>query len=251
MLQINDLSYEIDSKQILDSINLSIQKGKFVGLIGANGCGKSTLLKNIYGNLKPKNSEVLLDGENIENIERKKIAKKLSVLAQSQHIDFDFTVENIVEMGRYSHNTIFSKNTGCPKQIIQKHLVDVGMIHLKDKSFSTLSGGEKQRVLIARAFAQETDFLILDEPTNHLDIKYQIQIMDIIKKQKKTVLAVIHDMNIASSYCDHIIALKDGKVVAEGSPLEIFTTENIENIFGIKSHIIEHPIKKTPFIIYL
>lgn len=251
MLQINDLSYEIDSKQILDSINLNIQKGKFVGLIGANGCGKSTLLKNIYGNLKTKSSEILLEGENIESLERKQIAKKLSVLAQSQQIDFDFTVENIVEMGRYSHHTIFSQNKTNSKKIVKKHLVDVGMLHMKDKSFSTLSGGEKQRVLIARAFAQETDFLILDEPTNHLDIKYQIQIMDIIKKQKKTVLAVIHDMNIASSYCDYIIALKDGKIVAQGSPLEIFTTENIENIFGIKSHIIEHPIKKTPFIIYL
>ncbi|MGL4944773.1 MAG: ABC transporter ATP-binding protein, partial [Fusobacteriaceae bacterium] len=134
---------------------------------------------------------------------------------------------------------------------VKKSLADVGMLDMKDKSFSTLSGGEKPRVLIARAVAQETDFLILDEPTNHLDIKYQIQIMDIIKSQKKTVLAVIHDMNMASSYCDHIIALKDGKIVAEGSPSQIFTSENIENIFGIKSHIIKHPIKNTPFIIYL
>ncbi|MBC2856872.1 MAG: ABC transporter ATP-binding protein [Cetobacterium sp.] len=251
MLQINDLSYEIDSKQILNKINLSIYKGKFVGLIGPNGCGKSTLLKNIYGNLKSKSTKILLDGENIDNIERKKLAKKLSVLAQSQQIDFDFTVENIVDMGRYAHNTFFSNNKVQSKEIVDKSLTDVGMFHMKDKSFSTLSGGEKQRVLIARAFAQETDFLILDEPTNHLDIKYQIQIMDIIKSQQKTVLAVIHDMNIASSYCDYIIALKDGEIVAEGEPSEIFTSENIENIFGIKSHIIQHPTKKNPFIIYL
>ncbi|MGL4252536.1 MAG: ABC transporter ATP-binding protein [Fusobacteriaceae bacterium] len=251
MLQIDDLSYGIDSKQILDRINLSIHKGKFVGLIGANGCGKSTLLKNIYSNLKPKGAKILLEGQNIDTIERRSLAKKMSVLAQSQQIDFDFTVENIVDMGRYSHNTLFSQDKNQNREIVKKSLTDVGMLDMKDKSFSTLSGGEKQRVLIARAFAQETDFLILDEPTNHLDIKYQIQIMDIIKSQKKTVLAVIHDMNMASSYCDHIIALKDGKIVAEGSPSQIFTSENIENIFGIKSHIIKHPIKNTPFIIYL
>ncbi|MGL5099416.1 MAG: ABC transporter ATP-binding protein, partial [Fusobacteriaceae bacterium] len=145
MLQIDDLSYEIDSKQILNRINLSIHKGKFVGLIGANGCGKSTLLKNIYGNVKPKNSKVLLEGENIAGIERKKLAKKLSVLTQSQQIDFDFTVENIVDMGRYSHNTLFSKDKNQNIEIVKKSLKDVGMLDMKDKSFSTLSGGEKQR----------------------------------------------------------------------------------------------------------
>ncbi|MGL4568562.1 MAG: ABC transporter ATP-binding protein, partial [Fusobacteriaceae bacterium] len=180
MLQIDDLSYGIDSKQILDRINLSIHKGKFVGLIGANGCGKSTLLKNIYSNLKPKGAKILLEGQNIDTIERRSLAKKMSVLAQSQQIDFDFTVENIVDMGRYSHNTLFSQDKNQNREIVKKSLTDVGMLDMKDKSFSTLSGGEKQRVLIARAFAQETDFLILDEPTNHLDIKYQIQIMDII-----------------------------------------------------------------------
>lgn len=244
MLVLESLSCDIEARRILENIDLNVKKGKFVGLIGANGSGKSTLLKNIYGLIEPNAIRIMLEGEALEKIGKKERAKKISVLAQHQKMDFDFSVREIVEMGRYAHGDSNQK-------IVEKSLDEVGMLDRKDSSFVKLSGGEKQRVLIARAFAQETDFLILDEPTNHLDIKYQLQIMDLIKRQKKTVLAVVHDMNIASSYCDYIVALKDGKVITEGSPQEIFTEENIEKIFGIKTHIITHPTKGVPYIIYL
>jgi iron complex transport system ATP-binding protein len=244
MLIIKDLSYMIEKNKILENINLHVKKGKFVGLIGANGSGKSTILKNIYNQIEENKQKIFLENLPLGQFKRQEIAKKISVLIQNQNLDFDFSVEEIVAMGRYVHRD-------CNEEIIEKVLKEVGLEEMRKKSFLTLSGGEKQRVFIARALAQETEILILDEPTNHLDIQYQLQIMDIIKKQKKTVLAVIHDMNIASVYCDYIFALKKGRIIAEGTPKDIFTTENIKNIFEINAHVITHPTKGIPYILYL
>ena len=244
MLIIKNLSYSIEEIEILKNINLHVERGKFVGLIGANGSGKSTILKNIYGEIENNRQKIFLENRSLEKFKKQEIAKKISVLVQNQNIDFDFSVEEIVGMGRYIYNDY-------DETIIKKVLREVGLEKIRKKSFLTLSGGEKQRVFIARALAQETDLLILDEPTNHLDIQYQLQIMDIIKKQKKTVLAVIHDMNIASIYCDYIFALKKGQIIAEGTPKDIFTVENIKNIFGLNAHVIIHPTKNVPCIVYL
>lgn len=251
MLKVKELFYQCEEQEILKNISFNIEKNKFVGIIGENGCGKSTLLKNIYGVLKKTKGDIVIAGMDLNHFSKKKLAQKIAVLAQSQKISFDFTVKEIVEMGRYAHNSFFKENILENKKIIEEALEVVGLLKYKDRNFFNLSGGEIQRVLIARALAQKTDLLILDEPTNHLDIKYQLQIMNIIKKQEKTVLAVIHDMNIASAYCDYIIALKNGKIVKEGKPIEIFTKKNIREIFNVEVEIIEHPQKKVPYMIYL
>ena len=248
MIKVKKLEYSIDNEKILENISVTIKEKKFVGIIGANGCGKSTLLKNIYRFLKYKNGEIIIDSIELSDYKSKALAKKMAVLAQKQNMNFDFTVEEIIEMGRYAHHD--SLFTSEKKEIIKEALQSVGLEEMKDRSFLTLSGGEMQRVLIARALAQNSDILILDEPTNHLDIKYQIQVMQLVKKTKKTILAVIHDMNIASSYCDYIYGMKKGKIEIEGKPENVFTKENIKKVFDVECEVAKHPKTDRPLIIF-
>ncbi|MGL4365071.1 ABC transporter ATP-binding protein [Cetobacterium sp.] len=249
MIKVENLDFKIDKKEILKNIKIGIEKKKFIGIIGENGCGKSTLLKNIYRNYIPKKNSIFLDGIELNNYSVKDLSKKLSVLSQNQKITFDFSVKEIVEMGKYNRSSLFSKNFF--KKDIDDALEQVGMLHLKESSFLTLSGGEMQRVLIARAIVQESDVLLLDEPTNHLDVRYQYQIMDLVKKLDKTVIAVIHDINIASQYCDYIFAMKDGQIKYEGTPEEVITSEKINEIFEIEVEVIKHPKNQKPVVIFL
>lgn len=248
MIKVKELEYSIDDEKILESVSITVKKRKTVGIIGANGCGKSTLLKNIYRFLKHKNGEIIIDNIELSDYKSKILAKKMAVLAQKQNMNFDFTVEEIIEMGRYAHHD--SLFTFEKKEIIIEALQSVGLEEMKDRSFLTLSGGEMQRVLIARALAQDSDILILDEPTNHLDIKYQIQVMELVKKTEKTILAVIHDMNIASSYCDYIYGMRNGKIEIEGKPEDVFTKENIKKVFDVECEIAKHPKTGRPLIIF-
>lgn len=249
MIKIKKLSFNIENKKILKDISIEIKKHKFVGIIGENGCGKSTLLKNIYKLYHPKEEKIFLQGKDLKKYSVKELAEKISVLSQNQKIAFDFTVEEIVEMGRYTKSSIFSKK-GDEKEI-NNALEKVGMLDKKCQSFLTLSGGEMQRVLIARSLAQESEVLILDEPTNHLDIRYQYQIMDLIKNLDKTIVAVVHDINIASNYCDYIFAMKNGEIIFEGDPQDVITKEVIKKVFEIDVEIVSHPITKKPVVIFL
>ena len=174
VIEVENLYYSIDDTNTLRDISLQVKEKKFVGIIGANGCGKSTLLKNIYRFLKPKKGKIKVNSIFIEDYSSKEIAKKISVLAQKQSMNFDFTIEEIVEMGRYAHQNSIFKNE-INNDIVKDSLQAVGMYDMRKRSFLTLSGGEMQRIFIARTLAQNTDILILDEPTNHLDIKYQLQ----------------------------------------------------------------------------
>ncbi len=250
MIRVENLKYSVDQRKILNDISILVKKKKFVGIIGANGCGKSTLLKNIYRFLKCNSGEIIIDELEISEYKTEFLAKKMAVLAQKHNMNFDFTVEEIVEMGRYAHQKSESNLKLSNKEIIEKSLKSVGMENMKLRSFLSLSGGEMQRVLIARALAQDSHILILDEPTNHLDIKYQRQVMDMMVKTDKTILAVIHDMNIASSYCDYIYAMKDGKIQVEGDPNSIFTKENIKDIFDVECEVLKHPKSDRPLIIF-
>ena len=249
MIKIDDLNFKIQKKDILKNVKLDIKEKKFVGIIGENGCGKSTLLKNIYRNYIPQKNSIYLDGIELNDYSVKELSKKISVLSQNQKIIFDFTVKEIVEMGKYNKSSLFSKKDH--EKDIDEALEKVGMKNLKEASFLTLSGGEMQRVLIARSIAQESEVLLLDEPTNHLDMRYQYQIMDLVKSLDKTVVAVIHDINIASRYCDYIFAIKDGEIKYEGTPEEIITVDKIKDIFQIDVSIIKHPLNKKPIVIFL
>lgn len=248
---IQGLSYSIDRVPIIDEINLHIEKGEFVGIIGPNGGGKSTLLKNIYRTLNPSKGTIILNDRNLLKLPQKELAKELAVLCQENAIPFDFKVYEIVSMGRHPHKGLFSQDTAEDFQIIKESLQIVEMLDFAERSFSSLSGGEKQRALIARALAQQAEFLILDEPTNHLDIKYQLQIFELLSNLNITIFAAIHDLNMAGMFCDRIYVIKDARIVASGTPEEVLTAENIRDIFGVQAHISIHPLTGKPQVTYL
>lgn len=241
-LQVKNLEFSIDKKEILKDISFEIPKGSFVGIIGPNGSGKSTILKNIYRLYKPDSGKILLDNKNLLNMKDKDCAKEIAVLAQESNSQFDFTVEQIVKMGRYPYKSVFEDYSKKDLDMVTDMLKRVGLEDYVGRSFSKLSGGEKQRTLIARALVQDTEFLILDEPTNHLDIGYQIQLMDLVKSLNITTLSAIHDMNMASMYCDYLIVMKDGKIKNCGSVKEVITEEMLKEIFGVNAYVGVNPM---------
>ncbi|MBS9774045.1 MAG: ABC transporter ATP-binding protein [Tenacibaculum sp.] len=238
-LEIKNIGVELDNKKIIHDVSFNVRKNSFLGVLGPNGTGKSTLLKSIYGVHKPFKGEINIDGEPLLTMPRKERAKKIAVLAQETGNNFDFSVEQIVKMGRYPHKKTLENYSKEDTEIVEKTLVKMNLQDFKNRSFNKLSGGEKQRVLIARVLAQESDFIILDEPTNHLDIGHQLEIMNIIKELNITVLAAIHDMNIASLYCDDLVILNKGKVFKKGIVEEVITKENLLETFNINVDIYE------------
>lgn len=250
-MQINGITYSYDEKEAVSDVTINVEKGEFVGIIGHNGSGKSTVLKNVYRAIAPDSGTITLDGENLLKMSYKKSAKKMAVVGQENKIPFDFLVEEMVAMGRTPHKKMFDIDTDEDKFIIHHALEHVGMEKKAKRHYQNLSGGEKQRVLLARTIAQESDFFILDEPTNHLDINYQMQIFDFIKRLKVTVLSAIHDLNMAALYCDRIYAMKDGKIVYSGTPEEVLTEERIYDVFGVKSSVVKHPVTGKMSITFL
>lgn len=251
MLEIKNLFYKVKGKNILEDVNIKFPKRKFIGIIGPNGAGKSTLLKNIYGIYTQNSGDIFVEGRNIKEISKKERAKKIAVLAQEDNTQFDFKIEQIVEMGRYPYKNIFENYSQKDRDIAIKMLEKTGMKKYIGREFKSLSGGEKQRVLIARALAQETPILILDEPTNHLDIGFQLQLLHLIKHLDITVIAALHDLNVAAIFCDYIYVMKDGKKIEEGVPEEILTVKNLKNIFGIDCYIGKNPINNKIQISYM
>ncbi|MEI3169090.1 MAG: ABC transporter ATP-binding protein [Lachnospiraceae bacterium] len=234
-LAVKNLDYEIGNERILDQISLEIKEGEFVGLVGPNGCGKSTLLKHIYRTYKPKGQTVFLDGKDIMDLSAKKLAGELAVMAQENQLEFDFTVRDMVMFGRYAHKKFLEGDTAKDRELCEKCLREVGLSGYETRSYLSLSGGEKQRVLLARVLMQESRYIVLDEPTNHLDVSYQYQIMDILRNQDVTVFSSIHDLNLAALYCDRIIFLYQGKIVDRGTPEEVLTKENIRKVLWHRS----------------
>ena len=251
-LEVEDIKYSIDQKLIVKGVSLGIEEGDFVGLIGPNGCGKSTLLKNIYRVYKPDSGKVYIDGRETSKMVSREIAREMSVMQQENNVEFDMTVYDMVMLGRFAHQNLWNNDKIREREIVENAIKEVGMEGYEDRSFLSLSGGEKQRTLVARALVQQANLIILDEPTNHLDIGYQYQIMNILKSQKDlTVFSSIHDMNIAACYCDKIIMMKAGRIVKVGTPEEVMTPEMIKGLFGVDTEISVNPTTGKPNIIYL
>ncbi|ENK1243763.1 ABC transporter ATP-binding protein [Clostridium botulinum] len=236
-LDIKNINVEFKNKSVVQDACISVKKGEFVGIIGPNGSGKSTLLKTVYRIYKPKLGTIYLEGKNIFTIPIKDMATKLGVVSQFNHVAFDIKVEDMVLMGRSPHKKMLEKDNEYDYKIVREMLEKVDMIQYAKRSFSTLSGGEKQRVLLARALAQQVELLILDEPTNHLDIKYQIQILNLVKSLGITVLVAIHDLNLAAAYCDRIYVMHKGRIAASGKPKEVLTTKLIKEIYEVDSTV--------------
>ena len=237
-IESQDITVNIGRKNIIEGINLSVSKRQFVGIIGPNGSGKSTFLKCVYRILKPSKGVIYFDQFKQAELSVKASAKKVAVVSQHNYYNFDFKVIDVVLMGRSPHKKIMEGDTEADYQIAYSSLKIVGMESFAERNFSTLSGGEQQRVILARALTQQTECIVLDEPTNHLDIKYQLQFMDIVRSMDISVVAAIHDLNIAAEYCDMIYAMKDGKIFGEGTPESLLTEEFIYRVFEVRAEIV-------------
>ena len=250
-LSVKDLDYIIEGTKVLDAVSLCVEEGGFVGLIGPNGCGKSTLLKNIYKTYKPERNAVFISGKDVMEMPPKEMAGEVSVVAQENNVEFDVEVLDMVMYGRYAHRRFLEGEKKEDIELCRQFLREVGMEGYEHRMYLSLSGGEKQRVLLARALTQQSRLIVLDEPTNHLDVRDQYLIMQTLKKQKITVFSSIHDLNIASMYCDKIILMDRGRIVAVGRPEEIITEKYMQEVFGVRSQIKVNEITGKIQIYYL
>ncbi|MCF3106178.1 ABC transporter ATP-binding protein [Streptomyces roseoverticillatus] len=240
-VDIEDLSVEIAGARLVSDISLRAGSGRFVGLIGPNGSGKSTLLRCVYRALRPVSGTVRLDGDDLHALGAREGARRLAALPQESASEFDFTAGEVVAMGRLPHQRSGTRVTARDTEVCAAALERVGAAHLAGRSFPTLSGGEKQRVLIARALAQEPRVLVLDEPTNHLDIAQQLEVLALVRDAGLTVLAALHDVDLAATHCDELYVIRGGRIVASGPPDEVLTAELLAGVFGVRAHRVPHP----------
>ncbi|MBR4685681.1 MAG: heme ABC transporter ATP-binding protein [Candidatus Methanomethylophilaceae archaeon] len=240
-IETKDLNISVPKRRIVEAASIHVDDGEFVGLLGPNGSGKSTLLKTVYRTMKRESGEIEFNDRPLDEISLKESALLMSVVTQHNYYNFDFKVEEVVMMGRTPHKKTMEMDNQEDKRIVQESLERVDMLDFKDRNFSSLSGGEQQRIILARALAQQTPCLVLDEPTNHLDIKYQLDVLDIVKSLGCTTLCALHDLNLAAQYCDRIYILYQGHIVKEGTPEEVITEEMIQRIYGTKASVEMHP----------
>lgn len=241
IIEVKGLSYYIREIGICKNINVKFNDNKFTGIIGPNGSGKSTLLKQIYRVLEPSSGAIYLQNTNINDIDSKEFAKMLAVLPQENNSDFDYTVEDVVLMGRFPYHNIFNTSSIYEKDfdLLKECISLVGLMNSEKRIFRTLSGGEKQRVLLARALITKSTVLILDEVTNHLDIGYQYKILELLRELGLTIIAAIHDLNLAMKFCDEVVLINAGEVIEVGRPKDIISENVLKNIFKINANIIE------------
>ncbi len=240
-VEVQNISWGVEVQQIIKSIYLEAYPGELIGVIGPNGSGKSSLLRLIYRFYPPDAGAIYLDERDILTMSIKETARRMAVVVQERDNNFNFTVYEMVMMGRTPHKKLLDADTAEDDVIIRNSLEHVGMLSLAQRDFHTLSGGEKQRVLIARALAQHARVLVLDEPTNYLDLRYQFEIMELIRSLSITTIAAMHDLNLAAAYCDRIYLLKAGEVVAHGQPQDVLTAKQIKSVYGVDVEVEVRP----------
>lgn len=238
-LVVEDLGWTVNTRRILDGVSFAVEAGEFVGLLGPNGCGKTTALRCIYRALRPKTGRVLLDGHDLWRMSRQAVARRVAVLAQDTGGEWEYTVEETVAMGRTPHKRLLEPTTLLDAEIVARALADVTASHLAGRDIVTLSGGERQRVLLARALVQQPELLVLDEPTSHLDLGFQLDLLSLVRERGTTTLAVLHDVNLAAAFCDRIALLRDGRVLAFGSPKDVLTPALLAYAYGINATVTE------------
>lgn len=231
------ITWSVSGRRILDSLSLTAESGQFTGIVGPNGSGKSSLLRCLYRALRPDAGSVALDGQDIRAFSRRELAAKLAAVLQESLAECHFTVLEMVLMGRYPHHGAFSRLSWEDLSCARRSMQAADLVGLEDAPFQTLSGGEKQRVLIARALCQNSPALILDEPTNHLDIRHALSLLGQIKRLGLTTLAVLHDLNMAAAFCDQVFVLEQGQVAASGPPAQVFTPELLRTVFGVEAEV--------------
>ncbi|ELS31787.1 MULTISPECIES: ABC transporter ATP-binding protein [Pseudanabaena] len=252
-LSTQNLSLAYEKKNIIQDLTLTIPTGKVTALVGANGCGKSTLLKGLARLLKPTDGVVYLDGKSIAQRSTKSVAQQLGLLPQNPIAPEGLTVRDLVAQGRYPHQTWMQQWSIQDRQFVQQALEMTDLVELSDRPLDTLSGGQRQRAWIAMALAQNTKILLLDEPTTFLDLAHQIEVLDLLhylnQQQERTIVMVLHDLHHACRYADYIVAIKDGRIFAEGTPQEVIVEDIVQAVFNLKCRIYPDPIAGTPMCI--
>lgn len=250
------LSYGYDSEHpIFNDLDIAIPDGLFTAIIGPNGCGKSTVLKTLARIVQPQAGHVILDGQLIQKTPTKEIAKRLGILPQSPIAPEGISVSELVTRGRYPYQDFLGRSAFNDQEIVDRAMQLTHVDELADRQVDTLSGGQKQRVWIAMVLAQQTPLILLDEPTTFLDLSHQINLLELLsdlnKEEGRTLVAVLHDLNQACRYADHLIVMKEGRIEAQGAPDSIITSELIEYIFDMPNCIIKDPVAGTPLIVPL
>ena len=249
-LEIAGTTVRIDAATIVADVDLTVEEGEFVGLVGPNGSGKTTLLRTIYRALRPVVGVVRVGGDDVWRLAAKEAARRTAVVVQESSSDIDFTVREVVALGRIPHKGPLDRETAADDRICLAALERVGMAHLGERFFGTLSGGERQRVLVARALAQQSRLLVLDEPTNHLDVRFQLELLELIRSLRITTIASMHDLTLAADHCDRIYALQHGRVVAAGPPSDVMTASLIADVFGVAMHRWVEPATGRAFLAF-
>ena len=251
-LSTHQLQVGYQDKTIIEDISLTIPDGKIVALLGPNGCGKSTLLKAMARILTPKSGEVLWQGENLHKLPSRWLAKHLALLPQTQPIPEGVTVKDLVAYGRSPYTGFWGRLSHHDHELIAQAMQQVGVEALAEQKVSELSGGQRQRVWLAMTLAQDTPYLLLDEPTTYMDLSHQVELMQLLRQLNnagKTVITVLHDINQAARYCDHLIVMQAGAIVTQGTPEEVLTTELLSTVFNVDTQIHKDPIAHTPMCI--
>jgi iron complex transport system ATP-binding protein len=242
-----------DRRVIAEDLSVAVPDHSFTVIVGPNACGKSTLLRALSRLLKPTSGQVLLDGRAIGTLPAKAVARTLGLLPQSPVAPDGITVAGLVSRGRYPHQGLLRQWSAEDERVVAESMAATGVAALADRYVDELSGGQRQRVWIAMALAQQTPLLLLDEPTTYLDIQHQIDVLDLCaelhEQRGRTLVAVLHDLNQAARYATHLIAMRDGRIEAQGPPGEIITADLVERVFGVRCRIIEDPESGTPLVV--
>ena len=236
-LRADRVSRDADGRSILDGVSLAPAPGSTVGLLGPNGSGKSTLLRLLAGVLAPASGVVTLDGSPLTALHRRDVARRVAVVEQQADTQAELSVHDVVRLGRIPHRRAWTPASAEDERAVQEALDRTGLTDRAGQSWHTLSGGERQRVQIARALAQQPRELLLDEPTNHLDIQHQLELLNLVTGLPVTTVVALHDLNLAAQYCDALLVLRDGRVVARGAPRDILTEELIAEVYGVRAAV--------------
>ena len=246
-----DITVGYGEHTVLKSVSLAIEQGGFLGILGPNGCGKTTFLRSLSKVLKPEDGVVYIDGKTVSSYDAKTFAKTVGCVSQETETGFEFSVRDIVLMGRHPHIGRLAPLTAGDYAIADEAMRFTNTLQFKDRLVTELSGGERQRVLIAKTLAQQPKILLLDEPTNHLDVCHQIEILQLIRSltPKITVIGVLHDLNLASYFCDRIVLMEKGQILSVGTPAEVLTPEQVYDVFSVRMIVSPHPVTGKPYLI--
>ena len=254
-LRVQDLRVAYDDRVVIDGLDLDIPPGKITAIVGANACGKSTLLRTMARLLTPKSGGVYLDGRSIQDLPTRQVAQRLGILPQSPVAPEGMTVADLVGRGRAPHQSWWRQWSTSDESAVHAALEATSLTDLADRPVDELSGGQRQRAWIAMAVAQGTPVLLLDEPTTYLDVAHQIEVLDLLSDLNQargtTIVMVLHDLNLAARYADHLVAMCEGQIVAEGPPAEVITEDCVRQVFGMECRVIEDPVTGTPMVIPL